>query len=522
MKRYLSLALALLLVLAAVPAMAEESAYDKTVSFSMNVIYTDRVQADARTKYVLDKFNVDIEFIACSSSDYIEKSRMWIAGDDMPDVMWTAFNFNSQDLLDFVESEMLRPWPDLENYPNIKAIQDSIGPAVEKNIEMCGDRYFLFTEGGYMNCNQIRSQGFYYRKDWAQNLGLYHEDDVYTWDELVNMAIAFGTQDPDGNGLNDTIGMTSIGNSYPGGLGLNQNALNWSAFALVDGEYHWRCGDPDVVEAIKELKYLYDSGALWEEQILAQENDGVNKMASGLAGICFNNWHMGQVTTLLQGLRDVYPDKDVKDIVAPMLLYNKDGSVLGNLSDGYWGSICLSAKISDEALERFMDMYEWLASDEGFYLGAVGIEGKDYQIEADGTVTMLWDKDPETGAYVTPYQPNAHRFVTMNRLSEGWDLNNPAADADARILGNKLNDWIQNAEVQKLIKTDWDLAVLTKETAPLYKNLVLSPNATEKVKELIISSTADTIESDWLAWVESVQGQIKPVEEELNRVVLGK
>ena len=170
MKRYLSLALALLLVLAAVPAMAEENAYDKTVSFSMNVIYTDRVQADARTKYVLDKFNVDIEFIACSSSDYIEKSRMWIAGDDMPDVMWTAFNFNSQDLLDFVESEMLRPWPDLENYPNIKAIQDSIGPAVEKNIEMCGDRYFLFTEGGYMNCNQIRSNGFYYRniktKSW--------------------------------------------------------------------------------------------------------------------------------------------------------------------------------------------------------------------------------------------------------------------------------------------------------------------------------------------------------------------
>ena len=61
MKKYLALVLALLLVLAALPVLGEEKTYDKPVSFSMNVIYTDRVQEDARTKFVEEKFNVDIE-----------------------------------------------------------------------------------------------------------------------------------------------------------------------------------------------------------------------------------------------------------------------------------------------------------------------------------------------------------------------------------------------------------------------------------------------------------------------------
>ena len=100
-------------------------------------------------------------------------------------------------------------------------------------------------------------------------------------------------------------------------------------------------------------------------------------------------------------------------------------------------------------------------------------------------------------------------------------MESPASDEQAKALGNRLNDWIQQAEVQKLSETNWDLAVLTNENAPLYKGLVLSPTADEKIKELILSSSADTIEADYLAWVESVQEQIVPVEEELTQLLCG-
>lgn len=42
------------------------------------------------------------------------------------------------------------------------------------------------------------------RQDWLDNLGL---EVPRTWDELAAVAEAFVTQDPDGNGEDDTIGI---------------------------------------------------------------------------------------------------------------------------------------------------------------------------------------------------------------------------------------------------------------------------------------------------------------------------
>ena len=519
MKRCLTLFLALLMMLVMTAgALAEEKTYDETISFSLNIMYTDRIQEDPRTQYVMDKFNVDIEFVTCSAADVGEKSRLWVAGGDVPDIMWTTFGVSALEHTQFVESGLLQPWPSLDNYPNIKAIQDSIGAAVDKSIEMNGDRYYYFTNDGYMNTNNIRSHCIYYRTDWAKEVGLFHEDHTYTWDEVMEMAIAFAQKDPGGNGAGNTIGLASPPGMYPGLYGFQQNALDYDQFVKVDGAYHWRAGDPDVVEALKELKYVYDNGGLWEEQIMAGSNDAVDKMAAGLVGMSASNWHTDQVTMLVLGLQETYPGVNAQDIVSPMKLVNDDGSLYSQLADGYWGEISISAGIDDKALERFLDMFEWMASDEGFLLSAIGIQGVDWEYDENGEIQMLWEKD-ETGAYISPYQPNAHRFVSLPRLHEGWGLNSPAANATAKVLGNRINDWLQNAEVLKLDKTDWDLAVLTPDEAPLYKSLVLSPTVNEKIAELILSSTAETIEADYLAWVESVQGQIQPVEEELTALL---
>ena len=48
------------------------------------------------------------------------------------------------------------------------------------------------------------------RQDWLDKLGL---EAPRTWDELVKVAEAFVTQDPDGNGEDDTIGILGPSNS---------------------------------------------------------------------------------------------------------------------------------------------------------------------------------------------------------------------------------------------------------------------------------------------------------------------
>ncbi|WP_347835768.1 hypothetical protein [Gracilibacillus sp. JCM 18860] len=51
----------------------------------------------------------------------------------------------------------------------------------------------------------LSRQGIIYRKDWAENLGL---EAPTTTDEFMEMVRAFTEDDPDGNGKDDTFGLT--------------------------------------------------------------------------------------------------------------------------------------------------------------------------------------------------------------------------------------------------------------------------------------------------------------------------
>ena len=76
--------------------------------------------------------------------------------------------------------------------------------------------------------------GFQIRKDWLANLGL---EIPATADELLSVARAFTYDDPDGNGEDDTWGLTSAGRGQ--GVGEIQNLkLMWGPtdFYIADGE----------------------------------------------------------------------------------------------------------------------------------------------------------------------------------------------------------------------------------------------------------------------------------------------
>ena len=53
------------------------------------------------------------------------------------------------------------------------------------------------------------------RTDWMEKLGL---EDPQNWDDLYNIIKAFVEQDPDGNGQNDTIGLTFTKNLWDSGF----------------------------------------------------------------------------------------------------------------------------------------------------------------------------------------------------------------------------------------------------------------------------------------------------------------
>ncbi|WP_235020210.1 ABC transporter substrate-binding protein [Ruania rhizosphaerae] len=91
------------------------------------------------------------------------------------------------------------------------------------------------------------------RKDWRENLGY---DVPTTWDELTELAEAFATEDPDGNGEDDTYGMVVPGSAQSGYIyrWANPYILQAGGDALErseDGTFSVVFDSPEVNEAVE-------------------------------------------------------------------------------------------------------------------------------------------------------------------------------------------------------------------------------------------------------------------------------
>ena len=109
------------------------------------------------------------------------------------------------------------------------------------------------------------------RQDWLDKLGL---EVPRTWDEMAAVAEAFVTQDPDGNGEADTIGILGPGNSdHMNATGANQFGLDPLFSSFQSYPQYWlqdEDGNVQLAHSISagldypgvgpEHAYLKDSG----------------------------------------------------------------------------------------------------------------------------------------------------------------------------------------------------------------------------------------------------------------------
>ena len=101
---------------------------------------------------------------------------------------------------------MIRDIPDdmLAKYPLLKKAIDE-QPASELVQGVPGKNYWLPIYGNADKPLKAEFMPFYYRADWAEKLSIATPTTI---DEYYNMLKAFTEQDPDGNGQNDTYGLT--------------------------------------------------------------------------------------------------------------------------------------------------------------------------------------------------------------------------------------------------------------------------------------------------------------------------
>ena len=252
-----------------------------------NNSYLDFLSEDLNIKVVYD-------WIA-SSSDFDEKMNLCIGSGTIPELM----NVNATQYRALLKYDMIQPLDQyFDDYASdaLKGYVESGGEELKKCIsndkgEMMAIPAPNITAGGI---NEM-----WIRQDWLDNLGL---EVPRTWDELVTVAEAFVTQDPDGNGEADTIGILGPGNTdHMNAIGGNQFGLDplFSSFQSYpqywlqdeDGTVKYGSIQPETRTALEKIQKLYTDKLIDTEMLV--RNNCQEAILSGKVGIFFGPWWIG-------------------------------------------------------------------------------------------------------------------------------------------------------------------------------------------------------------------------------------
>lgn len=503
------------------PAAETDSAFAEHVTFTMNTTSDPPAEDDALWNYYTDKFNFTVDWVPLQYAERFDKLRIWIATDDLPDVVWIGLNdVIYSEYITWMNSGMFAEVPSLDAYPNIQAMYDQEA--------MLGDELCTF-DGKLMSLPAMRDSASYdfminmgigYRADWAEKLGMRNEGDVYTWEEFMNLLQAFIEQDPGGNGAGNTYGLCTRMGYFPDILGIWQtNPTPWTfeepGYIEMDGQYVWYPSTDAYIEGLKIVKDLYDRGIIWPDNVIDSSETLYRELyVAGQMGAMAQNLSLGFVSQVRDDMIKVDPSLERDKVYAIARISNPgtEDEFYQHAVASYWSCVAFSLKATDAQKDRFLATQDWNLSPEGRNLGLYGLEGTDFTVNDDGSINLLWEKD-EAGTYVDPYPfreyytrlsvyDNAANFTNVSKNPQDVEDVRSAMDWSVENIGDKVKvlDYVQ-----------------TYTTTPNKDKLgTFTAQTKAKVIDLLANSTGDTIEADWRAWIAEMMPQVQPVLDDLN------
>ena len=248
------------------------------------------------TRFLKDDLNIKVVYDwVASSSDYDEKMNLCIGSGTIPEMM----NVNATQYRALLKYDMIQPLDQyFEDYASdkLKGFVKSGGEELKKCITNDKGEMMAIPAPSMMvgEMNEM-----WIRQDWLDKLGL---EVPRTWDEMAAVAKAFVTQDPDGNGEDDTIGILGPGNSnHINDIGDNQFGLDplFCSFQSYpqywlqdeDGTVKYGSIQPETRTALEKIQKLY-TDKLIDPEMLVRSNCQ-ETLLSGKVGIFFGPWWSG-------------------------------------------------------------------------------------------------------------------------------------------------------------------------------------------------------------------------------------
>lgn len=315
--------------------------------------------------------------------NYGEKSAVYIAGGDLPDLFYINPGQNATqqyqalaqgaflDLTPYVTGDALQEYVNLKTFPQY----------MWDNMKFQGKIFGVPTPS-------LRSGGLpYYRTDWQETLGLELNNDPAT---TAAMLTAFTSGDPNGNGSNDTWGM---GRFSGGWLPFDNQVSNY----MHRLPSNWRQNDDGTLtNAIETDEYrqviewqtnLFAAGGYHPDSPSMTFSDAQNAFIAGTTGLHFEGltsfFGTGSV-----GYRQRLATPSAT--IAPIVPVHPDGGPGVTYNNvGFFGYVAIPTSVGgdEERVRELLRILDYLASpfgsEEQRFLGS-GIEGVHYDLSADG------------------------------------------------------------------------------------------------------------------------------------------
>lgn len=343
----------------------------------MATLHTPEVPDEKIRKLIEEAANVELDIEWVPDNNYNEKLNTSFATGTLPQVVSVGFEHLDQFREAMKDDQFWEIGPYLDEYENLSNLKESI----VDNSKIEGKVY------GIYQGRPLSRQGIVYRKDWADNLGL---SAPTTIEELFEMARAFTEDDPDGNGKDDTIGVTDRGDLVYGAFktlsSLFGTPNNWGE---KDGQLLPEFMFDEYVETMDFMKELRDKGYINQDFPITSKDDSGAMMKNGTAGIRIGG--MADVGSLYNDAKEIDPnvEYDVHNYIEGPNGEYATWSIPG------FGSLFLfpkSATKTEEELKEILAFYNEMMGPEVANLLYWGVEDEHYTL-IDGKAKVTDDQE---------------------------------------------------------------------------------------------------------------------------------
>jgi putative aldouronate transport system substrate-binding protein len=337
----------------------------------------DAPKDDSPAEKAIEEFtNSSLKMEWVPASNYDERFNITVASGKIPHII--VANPSDPSFIQAAKDGAFWDLTDfLADYENLSQLNE----IVAKNISVEGRIY------GLPRSRPLGRNGVVIRKDWLQNLGLEIPKNT---DEFYNVLKAFTNDDPDGNGKDDTYGMTvtnmdspwnemQIWFGAPNEWGLDENGKLQPNF--MTKEYR---------EALKFFKKLYDEGLVNEDFAVRDVTDWSKAMINGESGLALR---VADEASIIQAsITEANPElTDVIDVFGAVEGPN------GHFAPPTTGfnrilAISKTSVKTEEELKNVLAFLDKLNTEEGQRLGVNGVEGRHYEV-VDGKFNPLTKDD---------------------------------------------------------------------------------------------------------------------------------